>query len=49
MWQDDPPQAVYYSSDHVGLGGDSGDAGQAMLDMVPSHFPSTTINLNDLV
>ena len=48
-WQDDPPHAVYYSSDHLGLNSDTSDVGHTMLDMVPPQFPSTTINLNALV
>ncbi|KAK7098551.1 hypothetical protein V1264_002819 [Littorina saxatilis] len=49
LLQDDPPHTVYYSSDPMGLSGDTSDVNQTMLDMVPSHFSNTTINLNDLV
>ncbi|KAL8614460.1 hypothetical protein ACOMHN_007796 [Nucella lapillus] len=50
LLQDDPPQTLYYSgADGLGLSGDPSDLNQSMLDMVPSHFTNTTINLNDLV
>ncbi|XP_076450981.1 uncharacterized protein LOC143286917 [Babylonia areolata] len=50
LLQDDPPQTVYYNGDTLGLSGDSSDLNtHSVLDMVPSQFTNTTINLNDLV